>query len=319
MATELTVRLYFDAEPRAPEVLGALADAVTAWTPPSGLEPPDAAAPRWQGLRVLGIAGREIIHDRREDLDRDALIAAAAAFGATNQKLSTRTSVPCWRFSGNAAQAGSTMAWIDAWGDEHGRVFGEDPRRVWGSAAFTLADAGPFVAVIDREGPEVDEVNHRVEDNLEALTALVLDLAGRLAPTSIKVFTDQGAFLPFNAHLAYYRSPDALLADLRFLETVWRKGLPGHQLPPLASLEDAHSIAFHWWRDDSQRRRLWLALQQGVERAASVTTDQVTALLASGRFDSLTKGDGFAVLEYPHLLNGFVDRFFLDLLAPAAS
>ena len=316
MSTELTARLYFDAEPRAPEVLVALTEAVEAMRPPAGREDAVAESPRWQGLKVLGTAGREVLHDQREPLERGAVAKGAARFTESRQKLSTRTAIPCWRFQGLTAQAGWSPVWVDAWGDEHGRVFGEDPRHIWGSAAVTLADAGPFVAVVDRQGPDVEQVNRRVEDNLEALTALVLDVAERLQPVSVKVFTDQGAYLPFNAHLAYYRSEEALLDDLRTIERVWRDGLPGHQVPPLAQQEDAHSIAFHWWRNDEQRRRLWQALHGRLGRAGAVGPAQVRALLASGRFDTLTKGSGFAILDYPHVVNAFVDRFFLELLDP---
>jgi hypothetical protein len=314
VATALTARLYLDGERPLPELLAGLAEAIEAWRPPRGLEAAVMDSPRWQGLKVLGTAGRQVIHDQRDPLDRAALGKAAARFTASTQLLSTLTSVPCWRVRDGREQAGWVPVSIDAWGDARGSVFGEDPRHIWGSAAVSFANAGPFLALADRPGAEADRVNGRVEDNLEALTALVLDLAVRLQPVAIKVFTDQGAYLPFNAHLAYYRSDEAVLDDLRTIARVWRAGLPGHQIPPLAQLEDAHPSAFHAWRSDEQRRALRLALQARVDRAADVGSAQVRSLLASGRFDTLTAGAGFTILDYPHVLDAFVDRFFLELL-----
>jgi hypothetical protein len=95
---------------------------------------------------------------------------------------------------------------------------------------------------------------------------------------------------------------------------VWRHGLSGQQVPPLGEIGDGRSIAFHWWRSDEARHRLATKLGGRIERAAAVTTDDVGRILASGRFDTYTAPSGFVVLDFPHFLNAFLDRLFVELL-----
>jgi hypothetical protein len=304
MATELTVRLYFDAEPASRSVFAQLVDAITAWG--------EANAP-WQGLRVSG-PQRQVIHRDDAPLEPSALTAAAACFGDGAHQISSRISYRCWRFHGRTAEPGSSLAWVEAWGDRYGEARGEDVRRIWGSAAFTIADVGPYCAVLEASDAEVAAVNQRVEDNLERLTKLIFGFVGTLRPASLKVFTDQGLYLPFNAHLAYYASEARLLDDVRLVAEVWRRGLRDHQVPPLAEVSDGKSIAFHWWRSDEARHRLATKLGGRIERAAAATTDDVGRILASGRFDTYTAPIGFVVLDYPHFMNAFLDRLFVELL-----
>jgi hypothetical protein len=310
MATEITARLYFDAEPAPARVFSQLIEAVSAWR--------EGNAP-WQGLRVHAGARREVVFRDDAPLDTAALAALAARFGETSQQLSTRTSYDCWRFQGRTPVAGSSLAWVEAWGDEYGRDRGEDVRRIWGSATFTISDCGPYCAIIDAQDPAAaavnEAVNERVEDNLDRLTKLIFRIVEAVEPASLKVFTDQGAFLPFNAHLAYYASEARVLEDVRLIAELWQTGLPRHQLPALEDITDGHSIAFHWWRNDESRRRLAAALGDRIQRAPGLTTEDVQRVLASGKFDSYSAPRGFVLLDYPHFMNAFLDRFFLELLA----
>lgn len=305
MATEITTRLYFDAEPAPARVFAQLVEAVAAW---------HEDTPRWQGLRVTSGPQREVVHRDDAVLDTRDLISAAARFDARSQQISSRTSFPCWRFHGRAADRGSSLAWVEAWGDDYARFHGEDPRRVWGSAAFTIADCGPYCAIVDAADVDAATVNERVEDNLDRLTKLVFRIVETCRPASLKMFTDQGAFLPFNAHLAYYASEDRLLGDARLIAEVWRDGLPGHQLPALEDIADARSIAFHWWRSDESRRRLMAALGARISRVDAIAAADVQRVLASGAFDRYDLSPGFLVLEFPHFLNAFLDRLFVTLL-----
>jgi hypothetical protein len=305
MATEITARIYFDSEPDPAHLFARLIEVVSAWG--------EADVP-WQGLRVVSGAPRETIHRDDSLLDPGALVAAAARFSGRSQQISSRTSYRCWRFQGRKAEWGSSLAWVEAWGDDYGRIHGEDVRRVWGSATFTIADCGPYCAVIPAEDAAATAVNERVEENLDRLTKLVFRIVEALEPASLKVFTDQGAFLPFNAHLAYYASEARLLEDARLIADVWQRGLPGHQIPPLGDLADGRSIAFHWWRSDEARRRLMTALGDRIHRVAAITTEDIRRTLAGGEFDNYSMPRGFTLLEFPHFLNAFIDRFFLKLL-----
>lgn len=304
MATELTVRLYFDAEPASPEVFAQLVEAIAAWG--------EANAP-WQGLRVSG-PQRQVIHRDDTPLESGALTAASARFGDSAQQIASRISYRCWRFRGRTAEPGSSLAWVEAWGDRYGEARREDVRRIWGSAAFTIADAGPYCAVIDDTAAEVAAVNQRVEENLERLTKLIFGIVTAAKPAALKVFTDQGAYLPFNAHLAYYASEARLIDDVRLIADIWRRGLPDHQIPPLGEISDGGSIAFHWWRNAEARRRLATDLGSRITRVNTVSVEAVRHVLQSGRFDNYSAPVGFVVLDFPHFVNAFLDRFFLELL-----
>ena len=305
MATEITTRLYFDAEPAPSRLFAQLVEAVASWHDEN---------PRWQGLRVTSGPQRAMIYRDDSLLETQGLISAAARFEERSQQISSRTSFPCWRFQGRKADLGSSLAWVEAWGDDYGRSHGEDVRRVWGSASFTIADCGPYCAVMDSTDAAAAAVNERVEENLDRLTKLMFRIVETCQPASLKVFTDQGAFLPFNAHLAYYASEDRLLQDARLIADVWRHGLPGHQLSALEDIADGRSIAFHWWRSDEARRRLMRALGARISRVEAIEVADVQRTLASGEFDNYSMSPGFMLLEFPHFLNAFLDRFFLRLL-----
>lgn len=304
MATEITTRLYFDTEPVPSRLFTQMVESVAAWH----------EGARWQGLRVTAAPQRETIYRDDSLLDTQGLLSAAVRFEERSQQLSSRTSFPCWRFQGRKAEIGSSLAWVEAWGDDYGRAHGEDVRRVWGSASFTIADCGPYCALVDSTDVGAAAVNERVEENLDRLTKLMFRIVETCRPASLKVFTDQGAFLPFNAHLAYYASEDRLLQDIRLVTDVWRHGLPGHQLPPLGDIDDGRSIAFHWWRSDEARRQLMTALGARLSQVDAIKVIDVQRVLASGEFDNYSMSPGFMVLEFPHFLNAFLDRFFLKLL-----
>jgi hypothetical protein len=63
------------------------------------------------------------------------------------------------------------------------------------------------------------------------------------------------------------------------------------------------------------RAELQQKLGQFMDRHRDVTKDDVQRALQSNRFDNYTMPAGAMVLEYPHLLNAFVDRFYLEVLA----
>ena len=67
----------------------------------------------------------------------------------------------------------------------------------------------------------------------------------------------------------------------------------------------------------SVRRELWERLSAAL--AHRPTVDDVRAIVASGRFDTLTQDESFVVLEYPHFVNAVVSRFYLEVLERAAT
>lgn len=316
MSTVLTARLYFDEPRAAPSLIAGLVEAVEGWSPSFGGEGGEKIAmrgARWQGLRVVAAGARKPVFEEKEELDRASLVAAADPFAAPEQRLSTVVSFPAWRLHGKHAEKGRASAWVEAWGDDYGRAMGESPRHVWGSAAFTIANCTPFQARAAHGRPAAEPDVH-VEENLQSFTDLLFGIIKGLSPRALKVYTDQAPYFPFNAHFAYYAGEEALLSDVRVIEAAWANGLPRHHVPPLRRLLNADAMAFHPWRPLDARRRLWQALNAGMGRAASITPAAVRDLLDTGDFDTFNLPGGFAVLEFPHFVNSFVDGFFTALL-----
>ena len=56
------------------------------------------------------------------------------------------------------------------------------------------------------------------------------------------------------------------------------------------------------------------ALGDRIHRVAAITTEDIRRTLAGGEFDNYNMPRGFTLLEFPHFLNAFIDRFFLRLL-----
>lgn len=162
----------------------------------------------------------------------------------------------------------------------------------------------------------------RVEENLEELTDVLFAQVQALRPDSMKVYTDDGLYLPFNAHLAYYGSPAAVLDDLALLADAWEHGLPGYSTPPLKAWRPGEGGGdFHSWRDEQQQAALWRALGEALPAGGRVTAEHVEWVYRHGSFSTyaVEAGDtqGKAVLNYPDFLDGFVDGFFLEVLRAA--
>jgi hypothetical protein len=303
MATDLSIRLYFSA-PSSIERFEALVEA---------LEDSPLANHTWHGFRV---ATRRPLQYRvhRDDRMTAAQVREAAreAGLGIDEDLGSYTSLRCWRRDDDGMVEGSVVAYLNVYGDEYIRMNEEDPRMA-GQAAITLSHAAPFV--VDITGQDAT-YNEKVEQNLDNLTGLMVDLANALQPDALRLFTDQGLYLPFNSHLSFFRRAEIVLEDIELLRQVWKHGLPLHRVPPLHSYTGGvQNGALHLDRTPAQRHELWQRLTAGLGHTPTV--DDVHAILTSGRFDTLTKGEGFVVLEYPHFVNSFVARFYLEVLEHA--
>ena len=308
MSTELRIAVYFDEVPPSPDALICdMAGVFAGW--------PQASA-EFRGLKVRRLDRHVTVKETDVRLGPAELCDAGRGYAKPDELLSTRSSFRCWRFVGGSPQAGSVGVWLEAWGPRCTEHNHED-RRIGGEAALSVFDVGPFVALLDVV-PHQAEVNARVEENLDALTALILGLAETLTPRSVKVFSSQGLYLPINAHMLYLRDEAVVLDDLSLMAQVWHDGLPAHHTAPL---EQAHAddmaSTLHGWRTPEQRQRLWRELASLMPVAGVVTADHVRAVLESSRFDTFTMPVGVAVLDYPHFMNAFLDRFYLAVLDAA--
>ena len=301
--------MYFDDVPPPPDALVCSLAGVFAGRPQASAE--------FRGLRVRRLDRHTTVSETERRLSPAELCAAGRGHAEPDELLSTRSSFRCWRFHGGSPQAGSVGVWLEAWGPRWTEHNHED-RRIGGEAALSVFDVGPFVALID-VAPHQAEVNARVEENLDALTALMLALVETLAPRSVKVFSAQGLYLPVNAHLLYLRDEAVVLDDLSLMTKVWNHGLPAHHTAPLVEAHaDDMASTLHGWRTREQRQRLWRELASLLPAAAAVKVDNVRTVLESSRFDTFTMPVGSTVLDYPHFMNAFLDRFYLDVLAAAS-
>lgn len=220
--------------------------------------------------------------------------------------LSTGIAARAWRFEGRVAVAGAVRLGVDAWEDGHPQ---RPDRALDGDACLWFQHAGPFVAAL-REG--YAEADARVEENLEALNALLLLLIQEIQPDRLAVYTDAGFHHPLNAHAVYHRRRAGFMEDLALIRRLWREGAPGWRLAPLAdpsTPKDGDTL--HGWRSLEQRARLWAAV--GEILGQDEREGRVGEVLTSGVFDFYERGEGVLLLEYPHMLNAFIDRFYIEL------
>lgn len=303
MATDLSIRFSF-ASPASPDRFAALVQAV---------EGSAMARHAWKGFDVVTRRPLQYRSRHADAVTAEGVCAAARATAlGSDESMASQTSLRCWRRDGADMVESAVVAFVEAWGDDFGRRNGEH-LRMTGRAAITLSHAGPFVAdITDADA----KYNDKVEANLEDLTALMIHLTNTLEPEWMKVFDDDGLYLPVNAHAAYFRNPEVVLGDIELLRDVWAAGLPLHRVEPLRTYAGgSQDGALHLGRTPDQRRALWERASAALAHVATV--DDVQAIVASGRFDTLTKDDSFIVLEYPHYVNAFVDRFYLEILEHA--
>lgn len=294
MSTELHIRLWLEPAP-AGEQLQRIA---------SMLKSSPMVDGGWQELR-RGAPGRA------------QALAAQAVFPLTIPQiaqpdfLSTGIAARAWRFEEKEAVEGFVRIGVDVWDQGHPQ---RPDRALDGDACLWFQQAGPFVAAL-RSGYE--QADERVEENLEALNALLLHCIDKLDPSKMAIYTDAGFHHPFNAHAIYHRARAGFADDLALMRRLWREGSPGWRLPPLSqAVTPRDGDSLHGWRSAAERERLWQAMaaaMAGTAGGPEAVAERLEALMESQRFDFYARGGGLMLLEYPHMLNAFMDRFYLEL------
>jgi hypothetical protein len=307
MANELTARFRFDRTPAPAELFSRVV---------ASLSQQPEMIDKWSSFSIRSGSFSNVITEHASPKTEE-LITLANAHDGDDRRMSVVRPLRCWRFSGKQAELAAVPCIVEAFGSKYGR----EDARLRGDAAFSATQVGPFCALVHDAGaddPAVRAVNERVEQNLESFTKVIFRLIEVTAPASVHVYSDAGEALPFNAHLAYWADEAGPLADLQLIAEAWQQGLPAYDLSPLSRYDaDLHKSALHSWRTAPQRQLLWQRLSPLVSKIPTVTREAVTRVLDSQRFTTYRVGSGFAVLDYPHFANAFVDRFLLDLLEPA--
>jgi hypothetical protein len=306
MSTEITVRFYLDSDDLvAGDSLCRIVRAFSDWPQATG---------RYSGLKVSGGNRQNVVFRHDGDLDADGICRFAEGRHHATELLSTRSSFKCWRFVNGNPVAGSVGVWLEAWGIDW-TVRNHEHRGVGGDAALSIFDCGPFCALIDTKDSHRAAVNAQIEENLDTLMSLIFRLIEVLEPRSVKVFTDLGLYLPFNAHVLYAQDESVVLDDLALIARVWEEGLPAHGIGPIRTCRSAEmDTVFHSWRSSAQRECVRAQLDRYITKYGTRSFSDVRRVLATGRFDSYTMPRGVTILEYPHFINAFVHRFYLDVL-----
>jgi len=267
MSTEVDGRLCTD--PSAdrcplPGLLGLL-EAVRAST---------GAEPTLDGYRVTVQGRMTPVASSREPMTARDLAARLGEWDSPAFGLSTRTVLRVRRATagdtGRADVPEQAVLRVGSVGGEHAVRTGD-----WwldGNAFFSVDPVTPYVFAVDDLGRVDDDA---IASNVSDLTRFVRAVISTLRPESVKVYTDAGELLPFNAHMAYWNGAEAFDRDIATIVHVFTEGLPILELPPLTRADAATGeFAFHLWRTREQRHHVQTALAQAVasrDTSAAIT------------------------------------------------
>jgi hypothetical protein len=184
--------------------------------------------------------------------------------------------------------------------------------RTRGDCALVLGSAWPFYD--DGTGLDAD-ARASVADSTTQVIGLVERVVAAVNPTSLRLHTDDGPPLPFNAHLAYYADHEAVLDDLQWIAELWQRGDQRWRLEPLRDVPpDRKHWATHEWRTASATTDLLRRLGPLVVAVPAIGGRQVDDVLQAGSCRHRRLGTtGFLVLnDGPGVAPGFIDRFYTE-------
>lgn len=309
MSTIIDIRIHTgDTYGTATDLFIKLIDAASAWLEPESSE-------RWQDLNVYDTVPYKIVETVAGPFDAMVLKKRVELVPTHSQyKITTGIGFPCWRFNSGCPESGFLRLGIDCWGQEHSIVT-KGSEWVEGVARLVISKVNPFMAILDGDNsPKCEDINRRVEENIEAFLQLLFQVAKALKPEKIKVFTDSGDLLPFNAHVAFYDTHQSLIHDLKCLAECWKDGIPKYGIPSFESYTKRHDWVFNELRSPLARKSIWMHFSEYLKNASLVDEKVISSILRSNDFDVYRLDEGFVVLNYPYCFNGFLDRFFIALL-----
>jgi hypothetical protein len=312
MSQPIDLRIYLSPPASdARSIFLSLIDAVSAWG--LGIE-------EWQELRIAQGSNENVVHQIKGPLSVSLLKRSVEAYVSTSNTIfSSGLGFQCWRFTSGRPLEGFLRLGIESWDADTQRVVMGRP---WleGAARLLISNVGPYRATLDPKlVKNVHELNHRVEENIEGFMQLVFQVAKHIKPHSMKAFLDAGSFLPFNAHVVFYRDEQSVLADLQQLRHVWEMGIPEYKLPSFEVFDPhAHHWAFSELRLPEAQRELWRQMSSLLRFTDKVTETIVVSTIRSNDFDVYRIDEGIVVLTFPYCFNAFLDPFFVTLLKTAS-
>ncbi len=195
---------------------------------------------------------------------------------------------------------------VAAWGP----AFWQGEERDDGSAWLTFDPVWPFRTPGGDTPPDHAAA---LADNRDLLLRLLEEVVA-VGPASVRLHTDVGDPLPFNAHLAYYRDAAAVEADLAWIEELWTRGSASRRAPALGGLSATERTwPLHEWRPASERDRVLADLERLVAALTQIGPGQIDEVRVAGSCPVRPCGPGFVVLSGVAFVDGFIDRFFTEL------
>jgi hypothetical protein len=306
MATGLDIRFWTDDQLYMDEKFSRMVELVSKW--PQIIDD-------WQELQIVDKNIQNVVLNITDPLSSDDIQQVVRGYNSSTYHLVTGRGFKCWRFKGLQAIPGFLRVQVESWGRDYARRHGRD-YRIEGDAALSIQKVGPYCVLLNSTDlPSVQEVNHKVEENLEKLTDLLFSIIDGIKPNSMKVFVDEADYLPFNAHMAYYRDEDLIIKDIELIDEVYQKGMPSYRIKPLKVIDPAGGeTALHPWRNEQARRTLQQRLAASLPKLPGVTKESIRHVISSGEFDNYTMPIGVTILEYPDFMNALLDRFYLAVL-----
>lgn len=292
------------------EAFAKMALAVSAW---------EGADNEWRSLKVFDRQRESALVEQYGGLSTEKILDTTVDFCSPTSSIWSDISFRCWHTAGGEPFRGFEGSTIIArgdqwWGSDEGdrRFRGNAELAVWERAPFSILDVAEF-------GPEVEEWNSYVEDNLEILTTGIFQIIDALRPESMKVYDGFGEFLPLNANMAYYKDEREVIADLQFMAEIWERGDTLRKIPPLRQgYKGRERSLLSTLRSETARDRIWHRMTEGLAYVDRVTESMVRSVLHSKRYDYYAMAAGFTVLEYPGFMNAYLHNFYLDILELAA-
>jgi hypothetical protein len=266
-------------------------------------------------FRVFDAETIRPVHEVRDGLGRGELLAALADWNTPDHRISIRSELAVDRepADGRATEHLLIPVWIESRGGIRQGRTGD-----WwtdGDAGVSLGSVTPFVYAEGEDGSLVERPDVRA--NVDRLQGLVRAAIGVLRPQVARVHTESGEPFPFNAHLAYFATTYGAKRDVELVRRLFTTGQPVLELPPLG-LVSGHlrSFVFHEWRSSERRADLQRDLSDAVASSSSGPDDDAVRRAVRRWSAPPQPGvDGVTVSAGEALLNGFVDGFYLDLLA----
>tara|TARA_R110002111_G_scaffold1009_3_gene7269 strand:- start:193 stop:1233 length:1041 start_codon:yes stop_codon:yes gene_type:complete len=188
-----------------------------------------------------------------------------------------------WRISeeSNRPEKSPVQLYATAWDKGHYRGNGF---RYNGHAQLFISPANSYFMRLDQGDllqPDVNyaQYNECVKKNLDILRDILALVIEAVDPLSVKIFTDNGTYLPYNSHATYFANPEAFINDLHMINDYWIGNFDPYFQGEPRPFKDCdpikHKFKFSEMRPEEQRIELWEMYDDYLQMLDLVTPEVV--------------------------------------------